>query len=143
MVGLIYCAPCRHCRSASFWLVEQRVWMLAILCQDDGGRLREKTHGGPICQVAGATAHCDMLRSSTRSRACLALWSSCQGCARIAAWLTRPARPFQNKYYAYFFTKFYEPMPSSTSPMRSIQRTSLLLCPTQPCDLPHLSHEFS
>ena len=28
-----------------------------------------------------------MLRSSTRSRACLALWSSCQNRARIAAWL--------------------------------------------------------
>ena len=47
--------------------------------------ITRRTHGGPICQVAGATARCDMLRSSTRSRACLALWFSCQGCARIAA----------------------------------------------------------
>ena len=28
-----------------------------------------------------------MLRSSTRSRACLALWFSCKDRARIAAWL--------------------------------------------------------
>ena len=32
-------------------------------------------------------ARCDMLRSSTRSRACLAMWLSGQSCARIAAWL--------------------------------------------------------
>ena len=37
--------------------------------------------------VMGLFAHCDMLRSSTHSRACLAMCLSGQSCARIAAWL--------------------------------------------------------
>ena len=60
------------------------------------GTVTRRTHGGPICQVAGASARCDMLRSSTRSRACLAMWLSGQSCARIAAWLTRPSHPFNS-----------------------------------------------
>ena len=43
----------------------------------------------------GASARCNMLRSSTRSSACLALCFSCQDRARIAAWL---------KYFEIVFT---------------------------------------
>ena len=53
-------------------------------------------HGGPICQVAGASARCDMLRSSTRSRACLALWSSCEDSCTHRCMAHRPARPFSS-----------------------------------------------
>ena len=65
-----------------------------VRLQDDGKTVTREAHGGPICQVAGASAHCDMLRSSTRSRAFLALSSSCQNRARNAAW--RP--PFRSKF---------------------------------------------
>ena len=42
---------------------------------------------GRCAKLLDVSAHCDMLRTSTHNRACLALWSSCLNRARIAAWL--------------------------------------------------------
>ena len=62
------------------------------------GTVTRRTHGGPICKVAGLL---HVATCSGPARTAERAFSSCcrvKSCARIAAWLTHPARSFNSSF---------------------------------------------